>query len=213
MARYSAGVADSGMVEGTAGSAVGGAKYTTLLEGLGLTMYYELKGRLIEIASQNHAEYKAWHRNVMDRLQDLDPNIRSYYLNSSVMFGGSVGGVIIDQDPDEKRWKKTKQDRFYSPRYSTKAGKIAGRVIEELPREPDVVKALLKEIGFKDRYFMLSGKISAPGYTYLPRLQRAFLEWDEAYPTASDVPDMVEVLTSAYHLACEENNKLAKAVV
>ena len=174
-------------------------------------MIYELKGRLLALAIKTHDEYRGWHQAVKAALKELDPSFERYFLNSSVMLGGYVGGIVSDI-PLGKEWKPLPNSPCYwVPNRRYASGKRAGQVIDSLPHEPDVILALLKELGFGNRYFKKPGqgyRISSPGYTYASKLQRAFLEWDTGYPEVND-PDMVEVLHSTFKAICEENDALA----
>ena len=175
-------------------------------------MYYELKGRLLAIAIQSSEDHKSWHRLVKTALQNLHPSIDSFFVEESMYQGITVGGVCaggIDLSP---HWKPANNNikNAWVPNRRYAAGKRFSKAIAALPNKPDPIELLLNELGFKGRFLELSGcRQARPGFALLSKISRAFLHWDEKYPPIND-PDIEEVLTSTYHLACEENDQIVK---
>lgn len=175
-------------------------------------MYYELKGRLLSIAIQNREEHKSWHKSVKAALQEINPAIDGFFVHESIYQGSAVGGVCTNGIDLSPHWKTANNniENAWLPNKRYAAGKRFAKAIAALPKKPDPVELLLNELGFKGRFLALSGcRQARPGFALLPRISRAFLHWDEEYPPIND-PDMEKVLTSAYHLACEENDRIVE---
>jgi len=175
-------------------------------------MYYELKGRLLAIAMQSREEHKSWRELVKTALREMNPAIDGFFVSESMYQGGAVGGVCTAGDDLSPHWKPANNniENAWVPNRRYAAGKRFAKALAALPNKPDPIESLLNELGFKGRFLQLSGCRSArPGFALLPKISRAFLHWDEEYPPIDD-PDIEEVLTSTYHLACEENDRIVE---
>lgn len=175
-------------------------------------MYYELKGRLLAIAMQSRKDHKSWRESIKTSLQEMNPAIDGFFVCESMYQGATVGGVCTSGVDLSPHWKDANNniENAWVPNRRYAAGKRFAKAIAALPQKPDPIETLLNELGFKGRFLELNGcRQARPGFAVLPKISRAFLHWDTEYPPIND-PDIEEVLTSAYYLACEENDRIVE---